>query len=137
MKAYLEKIHKENWRNDNTDKHRKRHKSPCVRSRWKKCWNHNKKKRNQNTWHQSKNRELKCVLGGNKCRTKNKRNQKILIEMIFRRKEYVKTESRNIKKCLIKKTYKQKEETLKNLAQEKRKEKYLNVVDKKFILNTK
>ena len=53
--------------------------------------------------HQSKNRELKCVLGGNKCRTKNKRNQKILIEMIFRRKEYVKTESRNIKKCLIKK----------------------------------
>jgi hypothetical protein len=58
----------------------------------------------------------------NKYRTKNKRNQKILIEMIFRSKEYVKMESRNIKKCLIRKKHlKQKEEKLKSVAQEKRK----------------
>ncbi len=42
--------------------------------------------------------------------------------MIFRSKEYVKMESRNIKKCLIRKKHlKQKEEKLKSVAQEKRK----------------
>ena len=48
-------------------------------------------------------KKLKCVLRRNKCRTKYKRNQKIVTEIISRSKEYVRSESRNIKKCLIKK----------------------------------